>query len=96
VLIRKMWFVPGSWGDQYRAEVGVLLDRMATALEAARAQGELRADADTTLAARAIYSCYFTTLILHLHDPVLDPKVLLEELGGHLAQLMRGLGPEPG
>ena len=66
VMLREMLFKPGPARDHLQRLDQQAIQRLANHLEAAKKRGEVRADADTSLAARTAFSYYLSVVLFGL------------------------------
>jgi AcrR family transcriptional regulator len=97
VVLQQAWFVPGPWGDEYRTQTDLLIERGADLLANAQAQGQIQPDADPRLLSKAIYSYYLFSVIRDIDTPGYDPAALGEEMRSFFRHPLRGVAdPEEG
>ena len=97
VLLKEMWFLEGRWAERMRALERRALEVTVALVRAAQQRGELRADIDPLLVARAGFSFYLTTILgaLDAAERDLDLDAMVEDTRRLLRMMMRGIGAHP-
>lgn len=91
-LLRNIWFQDGQWAMELKAKEEIFVGLTTGMLEQARDQGEIRADAECPLAAKAFFFNYIMVLFEGLGRSEFNPIESLELLSRILDQLMQGIG----
>lgn len=90
-LVKESLFLPGEWGARVVAEVQRAIALLAGWVREAREAGAYAPDADEHVAARSMFSAYFSELLMALSLPVFDVEEALKMLDAHLRQMEQGL-----
>ena len=91
-LLKEMWFVGGEWGRELVSQANQFLLLIESMLDVAVKRGELRAQTDTRLCARAFFSHYLNVLFAGLSEQDTDVDKMIDLLGALLNQLLEGVG----
>jgi len=90
-LVSQVFTTSGPAGDRLRAQMEDGLERAAALLDAAKARGEVRPDADSRAAALAVWSYYLTCLNLGLWEQPPDPAAWAARFESLVSQLLSGI-----
>ena len=91
-LLREMYFIRGPWAENRREETARFIEVIAGVLEGARQRGELRSDADITLAAEALYATYVGLLIGACGENRFELDELKAVFEAFIDTLLQGIG----
>ncbi|MCK5312901.1 MAG: TetR/AcrR family transcriptional regulator [Desulfobacteraceae bacterium] len=93
-LIKEMWFVKGEWGKILKEQADQYLLLITEIINQGKANGEIKEDVVSEIAAASFFSHYFSVLLLGLNDEAFKPDELVILLEMLIDQTMIGIGTE--
>nr|WP_287411577.1 TetR/AcrR family transcriptional regulator [Pseudodesulfovibrio sp.] len=74
-VVKEAVFATGEWKEKFDGQVGEMMIRVITFVDAAKERGEIRRDVDALALGSVCWSLYLTGLIQGLTSEIFDPEI---------------------